>query len=665
MRRCLWVLFTVVAACGAHAPATPDSPAKASAAGTTADASVAPRAPKAPIALEEYFNTRRLGPPSFSGDDRWVAYSSDEGGRPDLWVQPVAGGPAHQVTHVQGFLHGYDFSPKGDQLVFGADVGGDEFSHLFMTDSSGTTPRDLTGNLPQGRRANFVEWALDGKTFLYLSTLRDARFMDLYEYDVKTDKSKLLWKASGALALAAVSRDHKHFVLLATLSDVDSNAYLVERGKAGKPRLLTPHTGNVLYTPMDFSRDGKALLLTSDAGSEYQALYAMKLPAGKMTPVRSEHWDVDGAGFSPHHHWFWSRINEDGLPRATVSDAKSRKPITLPQAPGSGTWDPQSFSWSERYLGVLLRGDATPGAPYIIDLKTGQARALAEPLPPSLRDHRMVAARSVRIPSFDGKQVPAFLYAPDGVASAPAILLIHGGPTSQSLRRFSPFVQYFASKGYLVLVPNVRGSTGYGKAWTALDNKDFGGGPLKDVVACKQWVIQNAGAVPDKVAIAGGSYGGYMVLAAATFAPTEFAAQVDYFGVSELKSLVEQFPAYWESGKAFIYAKFGNPNDPKDVQYMHDRSPLYFVDRVERPLLVVQGDKDVRVKKDQSDRIVEALKARNVPVHYLILKNEGHGFSRNESLIAAYGTTDRFLDRYLFGDTSVTVVPAEGAAALH
>jgi len=301
----------------------------------------------------------------------------------------------------------------------------------------------------------------------------------------------------------------------------------------------------------------------------------------------------------------------------------------------------------------------------VIDLKTGQARALAEPLPPSLRDHRMVAARSVRIPSFDGKEVPAFVYAPEGVgAGAPAILSIHGGPTFQSFRRFSPFVQYFASKGYVVLVPNVRGSTGYGKSWTALDNKDFGGGPLKDVIACKQWVIQN-GVAPDKVAIAGGSYGGYMVLAAATFAPTEFAAHVDYFGVSELKSLVEQFPAYWESAKAAIYAKFGNPNDPKDVQYMHDRSPLYFADRIQRPVLVVQGDKDVRVKEDQSARIVEALKARTVPVHYLILKNEGHGFSRNESQIAAYGATDRFLDRYLFGDTSVTVVATERAAALH
>jgi dipeptidyl aminopeptidase/acylaminoacyl peptidase len=610
------------------------------------------------VVLEEYVNTRRFGPPRFSAGDLWVAYSSDEGGRPDVWVQPVEGGAGHQITHVRGMLHSYDFSPTRDQLVYAADVAGDELPHLYMTDSAGAAPRDLTANLAAGRRADFLEWALDGNTFLYSSTARDPKFQDLYEYDVRSGKSTVLWQASGALAVTTVSRDHRRFILFESLSDVDSNLYLLERKRGGKPRLLTPHHGNAAYEAMDFSRDGRTLSVTSDAGGEFRALYALSLTGGKLQPVRSEKWDVDGAGYSPRFRWFWTRINEDGLPRMTLDATRTRTRRTLPAAPGGGAWDPQAFSWSERYLGVLLRGDSTPGAPYVIDLRTGQARALGEPLSPSLRSRRMASARSVRIGSFDEKQVPAFIYAPDEwQPSMPAIILVHGGPTSQSLRRFSSFAQYFVSKGYVVLVPNVRGSTGYGKAWTALDNKDFGGGPLKDVVACKQWLTQNASVAADRVTIAGGSYGGYMVLAAATFAPTEFAAHVDYFGVSELKSLVEQFPAYWESGKASIYAKFGNPNDPKDVAYMRERSPLYFVDRIQRPLLVVQGDKDVRVKKDQSDRIVEALKARNVPVSYLILHDEGHGFSRNESLIAAYGATDRFLDRTIFGDTSVTVVP--------
>lgn len=154
----------------------------------------------------------------------------------------------------------------------------------------------------------------------------------------------------------------------------------------------------------------------------------------------------------------------------------------------------------------------------------------------------------------------------------------------------------------------------------------------------------------------GGSYGGYMALAAATFTPTEFAALVDLFGVSDLKSLVEGFPAYWMSDAESIYRQFGDPKNPADTQYQHDRSPLYFLDKVARPLLVVQGDRDARVKKDQSDRVVQVLKQRNVPVHYLVLKDEGHGFSRTESIVTTYQAVDRFLDRYIFGDQGVKVV---------
>jgi dipeptidyl aminopeptidase/acylaminoacyl peptidase len=153
----------------------------------------------------------------------------------------------------------------------------------------------------------------------------------------------------------------------------------------------------------------------------------------------------------------------------------------------------------------------------------------------------------------------------------------------------------------------------------------------------------------------GGSYGGYMALAAATFTPLEFAASVDYFGVSDLKTLVESFPPYWASFATFIYKKFGNPKDAADAKYQHDRSPLYFVDRIQRPLLVVQGDRDARVKKDQSDRIVAALQQRNVPVHYLVFQGEGHGFSKTENQLSGWKATDRFLDRYIFSDTSVQV----------
>jgi dipeptidyl aminopeptidase/acylaminoacyl peptidase len=605
---------------------------------------------RAPLPLAEYFKVRRYGAlsldMSFSHDDKLVAFQSDAGGRLDLWVKPVEGGAPHQVTSVEGFIGGFAFSPVDDVLAYEADVGGDELPHLFLTDARGSAPRDLTADYPKGRRTQFLEWAPDGKTFLYLSNLRDEKLLDLYEYELASGRSQLLWVASGALSLIAADRAHRKFALKETLSDANGNLWLFERGEE-QPVLLTPHEGDVVHTPLDFTADGR-LLYTSDQGGEFTGLYAMDLATRKSVPLARPEWDVDGAAESLRHHYREMVVNEDGTGRLSVQDLSSGKEVRLPAAPLRGGWQPTTFSPGERYLGAFLVTDAAPRTPYALDLSTGEAKKLDEPLPPSLQTRSMALAESVRVDTFDGKRVPAFAYRPQGTPVG-AVILVHGGPTSQSLRVFGQFTQYLVSKGYVVLVPNVRGSTGYGKSWTRLDNKDLGGGPLQDVVACKWWLVGNAAVPDDKVVVMGGSYGGYMALAAEAFAPDEFAANVDYFGISNLKTLMESFPAYWASDKNSLYQKFGDPKDPKDARYQHDRSPIFFVHRMKRPLFVAQGDHDPRVRKDQSDRIVEALRKQGVPVEYVVLENEGHGFSRTENVVRTYQATDAFLDRYLLG----------------
>lgn len=660
MTRTACLALLILASACAH-PTNPAPPERAS--GQPAATARAGRAPVAPVPLETYFDTRRTYGVSFSSDEKWVAFATDQGGRPDVWVQPIEGGSATQLTHVEGQLWTFDFSPTEDRLVYQTDVAGDENTRLYLTDRRGSATVEITAGDPKDRRAEWVDWNRDGKTLLYLSNRRDPQLMDLYEYDVAAGRSRLVWRAHGTVAFGAVSRDHRRIALVETLSDRNSNLYLVD---GGAERLLTKHEGDVLYAPADFSRDGRTLLYVADEGREFVALYALDLQRGERRPVVQTDWDVEAAGFSPWFGYQFTQVNADGAPRLELRDAAG-KPVALPEPPRGAFWsllqiyrypNQPRFSRSERYLGLNAFGGATAAAPFVVDLKAGTARPVAEVLPPALRDRPMVAPESVRVTSFDGRKVPAFLYAPPRQEKAPAIVLVHGGPTAQSLQRFDPYVQYLVSKGYVVLVPNVRGSTGYGKSYMFLDNKDFGGGPLQDVVACKRWLVQNAGVDAERVVVMGGSYGGYMALAAATFTPREFAANVDWFGVSDLKTLVESFPPYWAAGIEFIHAKFGNPNDPADAPYLHDRSPIWFADRIERPLMVVQGDKDVRVRQDQSDRIVEVLRKKGVPVHYLILKDEGHGFSRNESRLAAYAATDRFLDRYLFGDTSREVMSA-------
>jgi dipeptidyl aminopeptidase/acylaminoacyl peptidase len=611
---------------------------------------------RAPVPLEEYYKIRRYGGTNmtFSHDEKLVVFATDQGGRLDLWARPVEGGEARQITHVEGFLGAFAFSPAEDVLAYEADVGGDELPHLFLTDSKGTAPRDITADYPKGRRTQFLDWARDGKSFVYLSNLRDEKLLDLCEYDLATGRSQILWLASGALTLANADRAHDRFAILETVSDANSNLWMLERGQQ-QPVLLTPHQGDVLYMPQDFTKDGLGLLYTADEGGEFSSLYEMDLASKKSKPLLQPKWDVDAAADSIGHRYRYTTVNADGTEELSLTDLSTGKEMTVPPAPMQGGWVPAGFSPHDRYLGVWLRTDAAPFTPYVLDLQTGEARKLDDPLPPSLAGRKMVTGESVRVQSFDGKQVPGFLYRPTGTSPYPAIIDVHGGPTSQSLRNFSAYRQYFLSKGITVFVPNVRGSTGYGKTWMRLDNKDLGGGPLKDIVASKWWLVANADVADDKVLVMGGSYGGYMALAAEAFAPEEFVANVDYFGVSDLKTLVESFPPYWAAFSTFIYQKFGNPADPKDAAYQRDRSPINFTAQMKRPLLVVQGDHDARVKKDQSDRIVESLRARKVPVHYLVLTNEGHGFSRTESLFRAIQATDAFIDRYVFGDAKARV----------
>lgn len=659
----------VLVACGGGAGGETQTPVvvqTAASASPAKDAGVVSHpAPKAPVALEEYFKIGRVNGVSFSFDEKLVATMSDEGGRPDVWVKPIGGGAGTQVTHVSGFVHSFAFSPTADALAFEADNGGDELPHLFLTNAKGEAPRDVVGDLPPGRRTQFVRWSSDGKKLVYLSSRRDEKFLDLYEYDVATKKEALLWKSEGALAFAAISSDLQRFAVAETIGDANSNVYLVERKTPDKRTLLTKHTGDVLYSPQSFSKDAKSLIITSDETGEFSTALTMDLATQKTKPVLVDTWDVEFAGVSESGKYTFAISNADGTPKVVLTETATNKPVTLPAAPLAGSWTLvdatrsgpyfMGFSKSDRYVAAMLKTDTAPPAPFVLDLKENKAIRLADPLPATLKDRPMAAGVSVRIPSFDGKEVPAYVYSPPGSGPFPAVIDVHGGPTAQSKREFSRIRQYLVSKGYVVLVPNVRGSTGYGKAWTRLDNLDLGGGPLKDVVACKKWMVEKSHVSADKVVVMGGSYGGYMALAAATWTPDEFAANVDYFGVSDLKSLVESFPPYWASGASYIYKKFGDPKNPADATYQHDRSPINFTDKVTHPLLVVQGEKDARVKADQSEKIVAALRARQVPVHYLLLPGEGHGFTKNENFLKAYLTTDRFLDRYVWGDTSVKV----------
>jgi prolyl oligopeptidase len=233
------------------------------------------RAPKAPVPIDEYFKIRRLPAAFVTSDEKRVVFASDAGGRIDLWVKSLRGGDARQITRVNGKIHGFEPSPTEDRLAFEADQGGDELPHLYLTNLAGESPKDLAADYPAGRRTQLIGWSDDGKKLSFLSTARDEENMDLVEYDIASRKSETLWKASGKLSFGTSSRDGRRWVVTETVSDADSNLYLVERGNPETAALLTKHTGDVQYQAHEFSLDGKTLYYTTDEGREFTALAAM------------------------------------------------------------------------------------------------------------------------------------------------------------------------------------------------------------------------------------------------------------------------------------------------------------------------------------------------------------------------------------------------------
>jgi dipeptidyl aminopeptidase/acylaminoacyl peptidase len=299
-------------------------------------------------------------------------------------------------------------------------------------------------------------------------------------------------------------------------------------------------------------------------------------------------------------------------------------------------------------MAFYFRGDMSPSDLQVMDMKNHTITRLTKSVPKELDVHDLVESQLIRYTSFDGKEIPAYLYKPKDTKAGdklPAIILVHGGPQAQERKGFGSLRQYIVNQGWVLLMPNVRGSSGYGKMYYSMDDRDWGGAPLKDVVAAKNYLSKLGYVDANKIVIMGGSYGGYMVLAALAFTPSEFAAGVDICGISNLTTFLNSIPPYWEPFKKVLINEVGDPE--KDAELLKARSPLFSADKIVKPLFVVQGANDPRVKQVESDAIVNAIKARNGVVEYMIFPDEGHGLRKQENNLKAFHAIFEFLDKYV------------------
>src|SRR2546425_554109 len=526
-------------------------------------AAVAQRArPVRPVpryTIEQFMNTTSMVGASFSPDERAILVTSNQSGVFNAYEIPAAGGKPEARTHstTDGiFTVGY--LPHDRRVLYLQGAGGNENDHLYLLDTTGTA-RDLTPG--DSLKAVFVDWTGDDSSFYYATNGRDRRFFDVYEMPVATLTPRLVFRDTVGYQVAAISSDRHWMALQRPLTTQNSEMYLRDM-QTGEVRHLSPHAGDVQYNPQAFSPDGKYLYYTTDEGSEFAWLARYDLATGRRDTVERPSWDVDFAYFSKHGKYLVAGINADARTEIRLYEAATHRRVTLPRVP-MGEIRGVQISPSERSMALYVNGSRAPSNLYVLDLGTAALRRLTQNLSPDVDPANLVEAQVVRFPSYDGLAIPSLLYRPlqaSAADRAPAALWIHGGPGGQSRVGYSPFLQYLANHGYVVLAVNNRGSGGYGKTVDKLDDQRHGEADLNDLVWAKRYPGTPGYVDTSRRAGAGRDRRGSLPASAVTSRPDAFAAGVDFFGISNWVRTMRSIPAGGEAVRQGPYCQPGGPN---------------------------------------------------------------------------------------------------------
>ena len=611
-----------------------------------AAAAPAPAAAPKQYTIEQFMDTVSVRGASFSADESRILFSSNKTGIFNAYSVPVSGGePTAITTSTTDTVVAISYFPKDDRILYTRDQGGNELNHLFVRTPDGQD-KDLTPG--EKLKANFLAFAHDDTAFYVMTNERDVRFFDVYRYDAASYERTLLYKNEGGYLPAAISGDGKWIALAKPNTTSDSNID-VWNTETKETKHVSEHQGSAKYDPETFDPGSHYLYYLTDAGSEFTMVKRYDLGSGQHEEVQKADWDIVDTTFSRDGKYRVTVVNQDGRTVFTVADAKTNKPVALPPVP-DGTIGGVTISRSEKRMAFYVNGDRSPSNLYVHTLGTPRVTRLTNTLNADINTRDLVEAEVVRFKSFDGMVVPSIFYKPKQATplrKAPALVWVHGGPGGQTTRGYSAFIQYLVNHGYVVLGINNRGSSGYGKSFFTADDQKHGKEPLWDCVEGKKYLASLPYVDANKIGIIGGSYGGYMVLAALSFQPDAFAVGVDLFGVANWLRTLESMPSWWEAQRKALYAEMGDPNTQADM--LKEISPLFHTESIRNPLMVLQGANDPRVLKVESDEIVAAVKKNNVPVEYIVFADEGHGFTKKKNQIEGWGAVLRFLDRYLKG----------------
>lgn len=595
--------------------------------------------------FRQYTAIRRYQPAlAFSPDGDHVAYSVNISGQYNLWRQPTDGGYPVQLTLSSSqSVRQIAWSPDGAEIAFTADNDGDEYTRVYRIAARGGEPVEVAGR--EQVQYSIGDWSPDGASLAYAGNDREATDQDILLLHRESGESERVADYGGLYYAGQWSPDGRKMAVVDFKTNTDQDIYVLDVESAELVK-ATPHDGEIGFIPVGWAADGSGFYVLTDEGREFTGLAFHRLSDNTREWVETPEWDVEDAAVSKDGaRLVWS-VNEDGYSRLFVRElqgADETRSIDMPD----GVLTTMTISSAGDSLAALWQRPTHPAEVYIVELGTGEARQITQGALGGLADADLTAPKLVRYPSFD-REIPAFIYRPEGVeGKIPVVLSIHGGPEAQERPQYmySGFYQYLTSRGIGIMATNIRGSTGYGKTYQRLIHRDWGGDELKDLEHAVLWLREQGWVDPERIAVYGGSFGGFATLSCVSRLPDYWACGVDLVGPSNLVTFAKAVPPTW---KRMMAQWVGDPET--EVDFLMERSPITYVDNIRTPLFVIQGANDPRVVQAESDQIVERLRERGVEVRYDVYEDEGHGFTKRENELKAFRDMANFLEEHLLAE---------------
>ncbi len=608
--------------------------------------------PAIPAALaasaERYNNFRRAGFVDWSPVRREMLISTRFADTPQLHLVKMAGGARTQMTFYPDAVVRAQYQPTtGKFFIFSKDVGGGEFFQIYRYDLDSGEITLLT----DGKSRNVGPiWSYAGDKIAYGSTRRDGKDVDVWEMDPAQPKSDhlLAQLTGGGWQVLDWSPDGRKLVLEEAVSANESYLWIADAA-SGEKTLVTPKGGaeKISYSDARFSKDGKGIYTTTDKDSEFHRLAYIDLASGQHTYLTPNiPWDIDEFDLSDNGKMLAFVANEDGFGTLHIMNTATGKERPLPNVP-KGVVSDVRWQKNSRDLGFDLDSAKSDSDVYSLDAITGKVERWTESESGGLNTSQFSAPELIHWKSWDGRSISGFLYRPAAKFSGkrPVIINIHGGPEGQSRPGFLGRNNYYLKElGAAIIYPNVRGSSGYGKTFLALDNGMQREGSYKDINSLFDWIETQPDLDSKRVLVTGGSYGGFMTLAVATNYNDRICCSVDVVGISNLVTFLQNTSGYRQDLRRVEY---GDERDPKMREFLQQISPMTKAKNVTKPMFIVAGKNDPRVPESESRQMVNTVRQNGTPVWYLMAKDEGHGFRKKKNQDYQFYATVMFVREYL------------------